>query len=71
MITKTYAVDGMSCDGCRKYVEKILSKVEKVNQVNADLNKGEATIVMEDDLSIDVFKRVFEDDGGSYQINEK
>lgn len=68
--TQTYKVDGMSCDGCRKYVEKILSKVENVKNVSADLEKGEVTIDMEENLPIDVFKKVFEDDGGSYQIIE-
>lgn len=71
MFSKTYKIEGMSCDGCRKYVEKILSTVDSVTNVSANQETGEAIIEMKEDLSIDVFKKVFHEDGDCYQIEVK
>ena len=41
---KTYNVSGMTCDGCRKHVEKTLNGVEGVSQAKVDLEQKEAMV---------------------------
>lgn len=45
-MTHTYKVTGMTCTGCQAKVQGLLSKVNNVDHVAIDLNKGEATIEM-------------------------
>jgi copper chaperone CopZ len=45
-MTHTYKVSGMTCSGCQTKVQGLLSKVNNVDHVAIDLNKGEATIEM-------------------------
>ncbi len=66
----TYHIQGMTCDGCRNHVEKILSKVEGVSKVNVDLEKEEATIEMEYHVSIDNFQKALKKDGARYSIHK-
>lgn len=44
METKTYRVNGMTCGGCVKHVEKALRGVPGVLGVSVDLAKGTATV---------------------------
>ncbi len=60
----------MSCDGCRKHVEKILSEVENVSNVSVNLEKTEATIEMDTHIPIEKFQDVLDLDGGNYSIHE-
>ncbi len=43
----TYQISGMTCTGCQKKVEGLLSKVAGVKQVSIDLVKGEAALTMD------------------------
>jgi copper chaperone CopZ len=44
METTTYRVNGMTCGGCAKHVEKALRSVAGVTDVAMDLAQGTATI---------------------------
>src|SRR5690554_6815208 len=67
-MTHTYSIEGMTCNGCRSHVEKILSEVEGVSKATVDLEKKEAIIEMENHISIEKFQKALKDDGGSYSI---
>lgn len=49
---QTFDIKGMTCNGCRAGVEKKLSEVEGVSSVVVSLEMEEATVVMDDSLSI-------------------
>ncbi len=66
----TYHIHGMTCQGCRKHVEELLSKVEGVSSVSVDLERKEATISMASHIPIDRFKAALEEDGGRYSIHK-
>lgn len=44
METKTYRVNGMTCGGCAKHVEKALRKVAGVQAASVDVAKGVAVV---------------------------
>ena len=44
METKSYRVQGMTCGGCAKHVEKALRSVAGVTSVAVDVAKGIATV---------------------------
>jgi len=44
MNSKVYRVEGMTCGGCAKHVEKALRAVPGVTQVVMDVAKGTATV---------------------------
>ncbi|WP_291728315.1 heavy metal translocating P-type ATPase [Bernardetia sp.] len=68
IITRTFPVNGMTCQGCKTHVESVLSKVEHVVEVSVDLKKAEATIDMTSEIPIEEFQAVLEKDGGTYSI---
>lgn len=43
----TYQISGMTCTGCQKKVEHLLSKAAGVKEVSVDLVKGEAALTMD------------------------
>ena len=44
MTVKIYRVNGMTCGGCAKHVEKALRSVAGVSAVVVDVAKGTATV---------------------------
>lgn len=68
---QTYPIHGMSCDGCRSHVEKILTAVKGVSAVSVNLEKAEATIEMEKQIPIETFQDALEKDGGRYSIHNR
>ena len=44
METKAYRIQGMTCAGCVKHVEKALRAVPGVTGVTVDLGKGTASV---------------------------
>ncbi len=50
-MTHTYNVTGMTCEGCKAKVTRLLTSVSGVKQVNIDLSKGEVAIEMEKHIS--------------------
>ena len=65
----TYHIHGMTCNGCRDHVQKILSSVKGVSAVSVDLEKAEAVIETDTHIPITAFQKALEDDGGSYSIH--
>lgn len=65
----TYQITGMSCEGCSAHVKKILSKVPGVTEVSIDLSKGEAMVIMDNHIPIELLKQALNDDGGRYDIH--
>jgi Cu2+-exporting ATPase len=59
----TYAVHGMTCNGCRSHVEKALSEVEGVTNASVNLEKEEAIIEMEKHIPLKIFQKKLEMDG--------
>ncbi len=60
----------MTCNGCRSHLEETLSKVAGVSKVTVDLEKAEATIVMESHMPIEEFQEALKKDGGRYSIHK-
>ena len=68
--SSTYAVHGMSCQGCKKHVEKILTEIEHINKVVVDLKKHEVTLETAHHIPLKNLQKAFEKDGGNYAITE-
>ncbi len=67
----TYHIHGMTCQGCRKHVEELLSEVEGVSSASVDLEKKQARISMSSHVPMDRLKEVLEKDGGRYSIHKE
>jgi len=67
-MTHTYAISGMTCNGCRNHVEQTLSRVEGVTKASVNLEKAEATIEMGSHIPIEAFQEALAEDGGRYTI---
>src|SRR5690554_2531688 len=65
----TYHIHGMTCMGCRAHVENTLRKVDGVEDATVNLEKNEATIVMESHIPIEKFQEALKRDGGRYSIH--
>lgn len=65
-MTHQYIISGMSCDGCRKKVEKTLNSVEGI-QAEVTLNPPLATITMEKHVATEKFQEVLTE-AGKYTI---
>lgn len=67
-ITRTFPVNGMTCNGCKSHVQQTLEKLENVSKVSVDLEKAEATIDMKPEVPIEKFQDALKKDGGTYSI---
>jgi heavy metal translocating P-type ATPase len=65
----SYHIHGMTCNGCRSHVEEALAKVEGVSELTVDLEKAEATIVMESHIPIETFQNALKKDSDRYTIH--
>ena len=65
----TYSVTGMSCNGCKATVQKLLSEVPGTKNVSVDLQNKEATIEMENDIPIPQLQSALKDHP-KYQLDE-
>lgn len=65
---KKYDIQGMTCNGCRTHVERLLSDMDGVLTATVDLDNTEATIEMKQSIVLQVFQSVLPD---KYQITEK
>ncbi len=64
----TYKITGMTCNGCRSHVEKVLNSVEGVQHAEVNLEKAEADIEMDHHIEIDEFQEALKKEGGNYNI---
>lgn len=69
MMKHTYHIHGMTCNGCRNHVEKILLKVEGVSKASVNLEKNIATIEMNKHIALEKFQEALKNDGGKYSIH--
>ena len=65
----TYHIHGMTCNGCRNHVEKILLHAEGVSNATVDLEQAEATLEMQSHIPIETFQEALKNDGDSYSIH--
>ncbi|HET8753780.1 MAG TPA: heavy metal-associated domain-containing protein, partial [Salinimicrobium sp.] len=68
LMKHSYSISGMTCNGCRSHVEKVLNEVQGVVQAEVNLEKHEAVIEMKNHIPLEKFQKALEEDGGSYQI---
>ncbi|AWV98489.1 heavy metal translocating P-type ATPase [Arcticibacterium luteifluviistationis] len=69
-----YQITGMTCNGCRSHVQKTLSEVPGVTDVEVNFDDKSATIDMGNHIPLETFKAALEKEGGKYKIgmlNEK
>jgi cation transport ATPase len=52
-----YTIVGMTCGGCKASVEKYLNEIEHVTNVSVHLEKGEAEVTMDKDITTDVLQK--------------
>jgi len=65
----TYQIHGMTCDGCRSHVEKILNSITGVKNATVDLATKEAEIEMASHIPLATFQEALQKDGGGYSIH--
>ncbi|MEQ8882026.1 MAG: heavy metal-associated domain-containing protein, partial [Cyclobacteriaceae bacterium] len=65
----TYKISGMTCNGCRSHVEKMLKAVEGISDVSVDLANKEAVVQMESHIPIETLKEALQKDGDRYDIH--
>ncbi|WP_339726837.1 heavy metal translocating P-type ATPase [Maribacter stanieri] len=65
-----YHIHGMTCNGCRAHVEQTLAKVKGVTSASVDLEKAEATLEMDSELTLSTLQNSMKEDGGHYSIHE-
>ena len=58
----------MTCDGCRRHVEQILSNVKGVSKCSVDLVNSSATLEMESHIPLETFQEILKNDAGNYGI---
>ena len=59
----TYAVKGMSCEHCKKSVEKALDSLKGVNEVDVNLEKETVTIKHDKSVTFKKMKSVVKNAG--------
>lgn len=69
-LSQVYSIAGMSCQGCRNHVEKILSEVNGVQKAEVDLDKAQATIFSDNQVDLKKLQEALEKDGGNYAITK-
>ncbi|SHJ40788.1 heavy metal translocating P-type ATPase [Maribacter aquivivus] len=66
----TYTIVGMTCNGCRGHVEQTLAKISGVTNATVNLEKAEAILEMDKEISLKTLQMAMEADGGHYSIHE-
>ena len=56
-------VDGMRCGMCEAHVEEVIRNNIKVKKIRASHIKNEVTIICEDELNLDDFKKILDPTG--------
>lgn len=68
-MTHTYNISGMTCGGCQAKVQTLLSKVAGIKNISIDLQKGEASIDMDNHIATEYLKAALKD-YPKYQLSE-
>ncbi len=56
-------INGMTCEHCKMRVEKALSGIENVKDVNVDLEGGFADLKVNGEISEEIFREKIDDAG--------
>ena len=64
----TYTIEGMTCGGCKASVEKYLNEIEHVTNVSIHLEKGEAEVTMDKNITTEVLQKALPE---KYTLLEK
>ena len=63
-----YTIKGMTCGGCKASIEKYLNEIEHVTNVSIHLEKGEAEVTMDKDITTDVLQKALPE---KYTLSKK
>ncbi len=69
-MTHTYNINGITCSGCQKKVQELLSVIPEVENVSIDLSKLEAVVEMKEHIPIKKMQSALKD-FPKYQLTEK
>jgi cation transport ATPase len=64
----TYLITGMTCGGCKASVEKYLNEIEHVTNVAIHLEKGEAEVTMDKNITTDMLQKALPE---KYTLSKK
>ncbi|MCB0401649.1 MAG: heavy-metal-associated domain-containing protein [Flavobacteriales bacterium] len=67
MNNKTYQISGMTCNHCKMHVQKAIEEINGVVRVDVNLETGEATVEMDDNVSDDAISQAVRD-AGNYAV---
>ncbi|MFD2917288.1 heavy metal translocating P-type ATPase [Psychroserpens luteus] len=67
-MTHTYIVTGMTCNGCKASVEKVLNTLDQVKDVSINLETQEVEISMKSHISTEILKQALP---SKYSLSEK
>lgn len=62
---KTIKIEGMHCNHCKMSVEKVLKNIDGIVAVEVDLEKKQARIETNKEVSMDIIKQAIEEEGFS------
>ncbi|MDV6166941.1 cation transporter [Flavobacterium sp. DG1-102-2] len=68
-MTHTYNISGMTCDGCIAKVSFLLKRTPHVKDVEINLEKGQATVTMDEQIATSVLQDTLKD-YPKYQLSE-
>ncbi|MDT8347167.1 MAG: heavy metal translocating P-type ATPase, partial [Flavobacteriaceae bacterium] len=69
MMTQTYYVSGMTCDGCKKHVTHILTSIIEADSISVSLEEQTAQIIVDKKLNFKKIKSNFEEEShGAYRL---
>lgn len=68
-MTHKYKVTGMTCDGCVSTVQKALSEIKGIEDVNVTLTPPQAEITMHDHINVNEMNEALQK-SGKYKIEE-
>jgi copper chaperone CopZ len=52
-----YTIEGMTCGGCKASVEKYLNEIDHITKVSIHLEKGEAEVIMDKNITTEVLQK--------------
>ena len=64
-----YHIGGMSCNGCKNHVEKLLAEFSGLTEIKVDLAKSEVTFEAAKEIPLAELQQAFIKDGGNYSIS--
>lgn len=67
-MTQNITINGMMCQGCANNVKDIISQLDGVESVTVDLEKKEASIIAEKEVSKEIIQEAFEENEKDYEV---